>query len=140
MGEETEEAMRATHYYVPGMLMGIAAMLSLACDNSTTRPPTGAIVVTVSTVGADTDVDPDGYAVIIDSERVEAVGVNATVMIGALRTGNHLLRLAGLAGNCSLSGTNPLSVDVLTENAASSVSFSVSCIAKNTSGDGDWDY
>ncbi len=132
--------MRATHYYLPGMLIGIAAMLSLACDNSTTRPPTGAILVTVSTTGADTDVDPDGYAVIIDGERVQAVGVNATVMIGALRTGNHLLRLAGLAGNCSLSGTNPLSVDVVTENAASSVSFSVSCIAKNTSGDGDWDY
>ena len=113
-------------------VLGLAAILSLGCDDST-GPTTGAIRVAVSTSGANSDVDPDGYTVSIDGGPTQTIGLNTAVTIANLPPGNHLVRLDGLALNCSIAGTNPLSVDVITGGKASSpvsVSFSVSCVAK----------
>lgn len=120
--------MRITHCYLAATFLGLAAILTLGCDNST-GPTTGAIAVTVSTAGANIDLDPDGYTLSIDGGPGQAVAVNAAVTIADLPTGNHLVRLDGLAPNCSVSGTNPRSVDVIASSDASSpVSFSVSCM------------
>lgn len=123
--------------------LALAAILTLGCGDSTgplapAPPPTGAIEVTVLTESASVDVDPDGYTLSVDGGSSQAVGVNATVTIGALSTGTHLLRLDGLAVNCSVSGANPRSVDVIVDERASPVSFSVTCVT--TTGKGDWDY
>lgn len=136
--------MRITHY-LAATLFGLAAILTLGCDDSTgpAAPTTGTIVVTVSTVSDNTNVDPGGYILSIDGGPGEAVGINASVTIGALPRGNHLVRLDGLASNCSVSGTNPRSVNVIALNTASpiAVAFSVSCSAAGgSSGAGDWDY
>ena len=119
--------MRITRYHL-ATLVGLAAMLTLGCSDST-GPTTTSVLVTVLTAG--TEADPDGYTLSIDDGPGQAVGVNATVTIDGLPTGNHLFRLDGLASNCSVSGTNPRSVDVIAVNAASpiSVSFSVSCLS-----------
>lgn len=100
----------------------------------------GAIEITVSTAGAITDIDPDGYFLSIDEGPKQAVGVDATVTIGAVRVGKHLVRLDGLAPNCAVNGANLRSVDVITEAATSTVSFAVTCLGKDDTGAGEWDY
>ena len=103
--------MRVTSYYLGATFLGLAAILTLGCDDS--RPPagpvTGAIEITVATASASIDIDPDGYSLSIDGGPGLPVGVNAAVTIGALPTGKHLVRLDGVAPNCSVSGTNPRS-------------------------------
>ena len=108
----------------------VLAMLSLGCDDST-GPLTGAIGITVSTEGETIDRDPNGYILSIDGAQAQAVDVNAALSIANLPAGTHLVRLDGLAPNCSISGTNPRSVEVVANFVA--VSFSVSCIANTGS-------
>ena len=133
--------MRVTDHYAAAFL-GLASVLALGCGDSTgpAAPTTGAIAISVSTASTSIDVDPDGYTLSIDGRPGQAVGVNATLTIGALPVGSHLLRLDGLAPNCSVRGPNPLSVDVIADNPVSVASFSVSCSAKDGTGAGDWDY
>ena len=108
----------------------VVAMLSLGCDDST-GPLTGAIGIIVSTAGETIDRDPDGYILSIDGAQAQAVDVNASLSIANLPAGTHLVRLDGLAPNCSISGTNPRSVEVVANFVA--VSFSVSCVANTGS-------
>jgi hypothetical protein len=133
--------MRVTTDHYAAAFLGFAAILTLGCGDSTgplapAPPTTGAIEVTVLTESASVDVDPDGYTLSVDGGSSQAVGVNATVTIGALSTGTHRLRLDGLAANCSVSGANPRSVDVIADERASPVSFSVTCVTTK----GYWDY
>ena len=135
--------MRVTSDYYAAAFLGLASLLPLGCGDSTgpaAAPTTGAIAISVWTTSAPLDVDPDGYTLSIDDGPGQAVGVNATLTIGALPEGSHLLRLDGLAPNCSVSGPNPLSIDVIADNPVSLASFSVSCSAKDGSGEGAWDY
>jgi hypothetical protein len=119
------------------MFVGLAAIVTLGCHDSTgSAPPIGAIEITVATAGAVADIDPDGYTLSIDDAPGQAVGVNATVTIGRLQLGTHFVRLTGLAPNCAISGSYPRAVNVTADNAAPSVSFSVSC----SSAPGPWDY
>jgi hypothetical protein len=132
----------STHYYLGATVFGLGALLTLGCDDSTgsATPVTGTIEITVSTASADIDIDPDGYTLSIDGRPGQAVGVNAVVTIGSLPSGKHLVQLHGLAPNCSVGGSNPRSVDVITDEVASAVTFSVSCIGKSDTGAGEWDY
>jgi hypothetical protein len=134
-----EDIMRATQGYLAATFLGFAAILTLGCDDSTgPAQPTGAIQITVSTKGANIDIDPDGYTLSIDHGPGQAVAVNAAVTIGALPSGRHRVRLDGLASNCSVSGTNPRVVEVIAGRSAAPLSFAVSCFAPG--GGGGWDY
>jgi hypothetical protein len=118
-------------------------VLALGCGDSTgpAAPTTGVLQITVSTDSANVAVDPGNYTLSIDDGPGQAVGANATITIGALPTGRHLVRLDGLAPNCAISGNNPRVVYVGTDKApASPVSFSISCHADDGTGAGDWDY
>ena len=124
-------------------MLALGAILAMGCSESNaatpTEPSTGALEVHVSTVSAAADLDTDGYLLIIDNGPGLAVEVNATLSVGALRTGNHQARLDGLALQCTVSGNNPRSVYVGTDKAPSPpVSFDVSC--SDNSGAGGWDY
>ena len=132
--------MRATQGYLAATLLGLAAVLTPGCHDSTEPAvtATGAIEITVSTAGETVDIDPDGYTLSIDGGRGRAVAVNAAVTIGALPRGKHLVRLDGLAPNCSVDGASVSSVEVITDAGTSRVSFSVSC--GPTSEGGGWDY
>jgi len=113
------------------ILLGFSIILISGCHEPTAST-SGAIAVTVSTAGHNNDLDPDGYALSVDGGPDKAVGVNATVTVADLPTGNHQVRLNGVASNCSVAGTNPRSVDVIDYDKAPSpvsVLFSVSCIA-----------
>ena len=130
-----------TDHYAAAFL-GLAAILTMGCGDSIgpAAQTTGVILISVSTTSASTDVDPDGYTLSIDGQPGQPVGVNANVTMGALLAGTHLVRLDGVASNCSVSGPNPLSVYVFPDNAPSPVSFSVSCGAQGSGGEGYWDY
>jgi hypothetical protein len=139
----TEDIMRIKPHYLATAFLGVAAILTLGCGDSTAAvsapPPTGAIEITVSTAGAITDIDPDGYFLSIDEGPKQSVRVDATVRIDGVRLGTHLVRLDGLAANCAVDGANLRSVDVIADAATSTVSFAVSCLP-NDSGAGEWDY
>jgi hypothetical protein len=134
-----EDIMRATQGYLAATFLGFAAILTLGCDDSTgPAQPTGAIQITVSTKGANIDIDPDGYTLRLDGGPGRTVAVNAAVRIGLVPSGTHLVRLDGLASNCSVDGPNPRSVEVIAGESASPLSFAVSCVVP--SGGGGWDY
>src|ERR1700730_6235955 len=136
-------SMHKTPHYLATALLGLAAILTAGCGDSTVAvpisPPMGAIEITVSTAGAITDIDPDGYFLSIDGGPKQPVGVDATVRVGGLRMGKHLVRLDGLAPNCALNDGSLRSVDVIADAATSTVSFTVTCLSID-SGAGGWDY
>lgn len=86
----------------------------------------GDLEVRTATTGS--DLDPDGYAVTVDSTTSQAIGVNATVRFNGLAEGSHTIELSGVAGNCTLSGSNPRTVTVVAGSVASTT-FDVSCTA-----------
>jgi hypothetical protein len=135
--------MHKTPHYLATVLLGLAASLSAGCDDSGAAAPAapqmGTIEVSVSTAGAITDIDPDGYFLSIDEGPNQAVAVDATVTIGGVRLGAHLVRLDGLAANCTINGANLRSVSVIADAAKSTVSFAVTCFPPD-SGAGEWDY
>jgi len=108
----------------------VLAMLSLGCDDST-GPRTGAIAVWVWTVGDTIDRDHDGYALSVDGGPPHALSINASLRIANISPGNHLVRLDGLAANCSVSGTNPRTAELLANYV--DVVFLVSCVANTGS-------
>jgi Tol biopolymer transport system component len=116
-------------------LAGLAASaaLVLACnpDKGTLGPTAGAVQVSAATSGA--DLDPDGYSVIVDSGAGLPVGVNGVVVVSGLSSGTHIVTLAGIATNCTTSGANPRSVNVVAADTAQ-LAFGVSCTAITTTG------
>jgi hypothetical protein len=124
--------MHPVQYFLGATSLGLAALLTLGCDNSTApvTPTEGEIVIVVSTTGPTDAVDPDGYTLSIDGGPAQSLGINALVTIGSLPWGKHLIQLEGLASNCSLSSlsdTNPLNVDLIPNKLHKAISFVVLC-------------
>jgi hypothetical protein len=92
--------------------------------NDPGAPQTGSLALTTNTTGS--HLDPDGYHVVIDGQGGTVVGVNATSSLTELSTGGHLIELKGVAGNCSVAGANPITVEIIAGETADA-SFSVSC-------------
>ena len=90
-------------------------------------PNPGDVEVTTATTGR--DLDPDGYALSVDGGAGPAIGVNSTVTISGLGTGNHELELTGVAANCTVLGSNPRSVTVPSAGLVRT-SFQVSCATR----------
>src|SRR5437667_960767 len=92
---------------------------------SCTAPPApGDLTVSTTTTGS--DLDPDGYTVTVDGSQSKAIVTNGSVTFSGLSAGDHTVALSGVAGNCSVSGTNPETVSV-PAGGTSSTTFSVSC-------------
>lgn len=139
--------MQVARYYLAAGLLGIAAILTLGCDNSAdpftptgpVTPTLGPLQIRVSTSSPNSGVDADGYSLSIDGGPAQAVGINAMVTFGALSWGRHLITLEGVASNCSVSDTNSRWVDITANGFLLVVSFNVTCIG-DPNGAGDWDY
>jgi hypothetical protein len=137
-----ENIMRAHNYnFGRPALLTLAAILILGCDNSTApiKPTLGAILISVWTTSPNSGFDADGYTLHIDGGPPRAVAVSATVTIGALPWGTHLIALDGVASNCTVSDTNTRSVNLVANKSVLAVSFLVTCIG-DPNGNGDWDY
>jgi hypothetical protein len=130
--------------HAPQFAFLIAAILTIGCGDSTpAAPPAGGIVVRVATTGASSDIDGDGYVVTIEHQLVQTVDINAVLTFEALPVGLHFVQLDGLASNCSLGGSNPVTVDIPPVAAASPVPvyFDVNCSPPPPDPDpSPWDY
>ncbi len=89
---------------------------------------TGSLQINAITTGADL---PDGYAITVDYRTTQPLGVNDAVVIANLPVGGHSVALSGVAGNCTLAGTNPANATVVNGDTAR-ITFSISCVAVGT--------
>jgi hypothetical protein len=125
-----ENMLRVAHCGLTTFLLGSAAIAGIACIE-TTSPAAGVFRVVVSTTGAITDLDPDGYVVSMNDGHLRSIGVEAVVRITYVQRGTHVLRLAGLTENCAVVGDNPRSVMMPADrpfNANLRIDFIVHCV------------
>jgi hypothetical protein len=87
---------------------------------------TGTGTLEIRTVSTGGPADPSGYTVSVDAGAPVAIGVNATRTIDGLSPGSHEVSLAGLAANCAVEGSNPVSVTI-TAGETAELEFAVQC-------------
>ena len=103
----------------------LTLLLGVGCGSETpVGPTTGSIRITTQTTG--TELDANGYTAAVDGGTGQAVGVNATLTVPDLATGSHSVTLSGLAANCTVSGSNPVTVTV-SAGATAQATFNVTC-------------
>jgi hypothetical protein len=83
----------------------------------------GDLTITTTTTGSDPDAD--GYTYSVDGGTPAAIAVNDMVTV-SVAAGTRSVQLAGLAPNCTVTGSNPRSVNVPIGGAASA-DFVVTC-------------
>jgi len=88
------------------------------------QPIHGTAQVNVATTG--TNLDTDGYVVILDEERSAPVGANGQVTFAGLRAGNWQVTLADVAPNCAIQGAAAQTF-FLAQGANTTVAFAVTC-------------
>lgn len=98
-----------------------AVVFSVLCS-----PTAGSLRVTSTTTGSTPDAD--GYTISLDGVDRAPLASNGEVILEGLASGDHLLGLGGLAGNCQVQGDNPRTVTV-TPAQTFSVDFTIACIA-----------
>lgn len=137
--------MRVTHHHTSATLIGCVVMMTLGCDGSNgpptgpaTGPTTGAIHITVSTKGADPDLDIDGYGVMVDGRGPMEIGVQGAVTIDHLKATSHFVTLNGLASNCSVAASNERWIDVVAGGLVE-LAYNVECQPLPADGDCGWE-
>src|SRR5437867_6914687 len=86
---------------LPVTLVGSSATATFSVSGTAT---TGSVEVAASTTGS--DLDPDGYTVVVDGSQSKAIGINNSVTFSGLTPGNHTVQLNGMAQNSTVS-SNP---------------------------------
>lgn len=94
----------------------------VACSQAAPTP--GAVLVYVPTTGDEPD--PDGYEVALDGGTPKPLLTNGSMVIRGLAPGDHAVALSDVADYCVLSGTNPVTVTVVS-GATANATFSVTC-------------
>ncbi|MDH3269931.1 MAG: Ig-like domain-containing protein [Gemmatimonadota bacterium] len=88
--------------------------------------PGGNLTVSLRTTG--TNLDPDGYRVLVDRTHSLPVAINGTALFEGMASGDHEVVLDGLAPNCVVVGSNPQTVAV-PPGTDVTASFEVTCAA-----------
>lgn len=127
----SSEIRRRTGRSPQGMAaLAAVAVMAAGCggeDNGPTDTVTeGSIEVQVATTGS--DIDADGYTVLVDGANGQAVGVDGSVTFSNLAEGAHDVSIEGLAANCSVTGDNPRTVSV-TAGQVAQTAVDVVCTA-----------
>src|SRR5712671_78352 len=86
-------------------------------------PTTGNLDVTTSTTGSGL---PSGYAVAVDNNPSQPIGINATASFASLSAGSHTVVLSSVPANCTVSGGATQTVTV-TAGQTASAAYSVTC-------------
>lgn len=103
----------------------VVAALAACGDDNGTGPNAGSITVSVTSTGA--GVGSAGYVVTVDNGDGKDVAANGDISI-SVNAGSHSVALSNVPNNCSVSGNNPVTVDV-TSGQDVEVTFSVTCAA-----------
>jgi hypothetical protein len=91
----------------------------------------GSLTVTTSTTGS--NLDPDGYTVVVDNGAAsQPIPDNGSVTFAG-PAGDHTVALSGVAANCTVSGANPRTITV-PAGGTTSTTFAVTCAATSTTG------
>lgn len=101
---------------------GRSVTVSFAAACTEPPPETGTLRITTITTGR----DPDGFQVTVDGGARQAIGLNGALTLVNVASGNHSVRLSGLASGCTLAGDNPRQISVTT-GATASLEFRVTC-------------
>src|SRR4051812_48860255 len=102
----------------------VIAAAMLGCNGEElVEPSTGTLEITTVTAGV--ELDSDGYTVQVDGEPPRSIGAAGQLSANAA-TGDHSIKLDGIAANCAVAGQNPVTVNVAA-NAGAPVNFSVTC-------------
>ncbi len=95
--------------------------------NVTCSAQTGDLQVNTATTGE--DLDPDGYTITLDGANSQSIGINDQVTFTGLAASDHQVELNGVAGNCSVCGQNPRTINVPAGGTATTT-FDVTCAAQ----------
>lgn len=117
-------AVRGSNPQEAVIVAGLTTTILFEVDCLTAPPQVGRLEIIVATTGADPD--QDGYALHVDSSSPDRMEVNDTLLIEAVLSGPHLVRLGGLAQNCTVGGENPDSISVAAGQTAT-ILFQVGC-------------
>jgi hypothetical protein len=96
----------------------------------TCAPERSALEVRTRTTGLEPF--PAAYEVALDLGIPQSIGVNATLAIPDLESGDHLVGLSGLGTNCAVTGSNPLSLRLVPDSTVRA-EFAVACFASRGS-------
>ena len=109
------------------------AMVCAGCNPD--GPGTSDVQITVTTLGAAEDQDPDGYLLVGDGGDSDtySLPIQGIVTIPAVTRGSHVFLIQGLAVNCSIVGGNSIAIEVGGNGSVTAVSVSVSCVPKTGS-------
>lgn len=110
----------------PHSRWGLLVALAVAACSTTEPVPTGALVVIISTSGA--DVDPDGYLVRVGSAASRQAQVNDRFTMNGITTGDYVVSLEDMASNCAVTGGDSHAVRIDAALPAR-VSFAIDCQA-----------
>ncbi len=80
----------------------------------------------VSTVTNGSSPDPDGYSVVVDTLDKGHIGADDHKVVDFVEVGDRTVSLDGVASNCSVKGSNPVSVKVGT-GIVTPISFQIEC-------------
>jgi predicted RNA-binding protein with TRAM domain len=105
---------------------GESITISFSVNCAAPPPNAGSLRIVTATSGPDRD--RNGYTFTVDSGAAQTIGVNTTTTLANVSGGSHAVLLSGVAGNCSVQGTNPRTVTV-SAGAVTEVSFAISCTA-----------
>jgi hypothetical protein len=106
--------------------VGGSAHFSLACGSW------GELFVSTNTSGV--DLPAGGYTVSVDGGASQTIAANGNIMFTLLYAASHTVVLSGVAGNCTLTGSNAQLVNVSPGQTAA-ITFAASC-APTGSGSG----
>jgi hypothetical protein len=102
-------------------IAGATCLAATACIGGNTGPedgdpvPTGSISAATSTSG--TNVDADGYVVVLDEAHSRPIDPTGFVTFSALPTGSYNVLLDGIASNCVVAASNPVNVTLLADSS-----------------------
>ena len=112
-------------FTVPGSW--VASVLAL----NPAPPPPGTLAVTTTTTGS--NLDPDGYSVMLDGAGAQAVSTNGSISVPGLTAGSHTVTLSGVASNCQIDGGDTQIVSV-PSGGTGTASFALTCVATGDGG------
>jgi len=117
--------------------LALVTVLASACNDATTAPNAGTLILRVQTSGGDIDID--GYEFVVDSSAKRYVSTSGVAIqpdgtqrleltLSGIKPGTHVVSLQNVADNCTVRDGNSRSVTVAAGEPAS-IGFEVVCVA-----------
>lgn len=119
------------------MFSGCGIILSgISCgdEDLVSQTTQGTIKVAATTVGAESDLDPNGYTVELSTGEKTPIANAGTIYVEDLEEGDYQVALTGIAANCA-AGENPVNVSVVAADTVEA-EFVVDCEVLDPPDDG----